>query len=105
MLKTSVERRLRAIVVLHQNHAQLDARRADANDVTRLQDSRAVDAMTVQEGTVTAAVRNDALTVRGCNFAMSTRNAGHVLLQVGDGLRIGSPGFEFQLISAENAHG
>jgi pSer/pThr/pTyr-binding forkhead associated (FHA) protein len=38
-------------------------------------------------------------------FLNGHRIDGSAVLQVGDGLRIGSPGFEFQLISAENAHG
>lgn len=38
-------------------------------------------------------------------FLNGHRIEGSAVLQVGDGLRIGSPGFEFQLIAAENAHG
>ena len=37
MLKISVCLRLRAIWLLHKNHAKFEARRADANDVAGLQ--------------------------------------------------------------------
>jgi len=38
-------------------------------------------------------------------FLNGHRIEGSAVLQVGDALRIGSPGFEFQLITAENGHG
>ena len=38
-------------------------------------------------------------------FLNGHRIDGSAVLQVGDALRIGSPGFEFQLITAEGEHG
>jgi hypothetical protein len=47
MLKTSVDLRLRAILLLHEDHAHFDARGTNPKNITDLQDGRTIHAMAV----------------------------------------------------------
>ena len=70
MLNTSLDLRFLATLRLHENQAQLDTRRADANNVAGLQRRRTVDAMTIKKGAVSALVGYDAASVTCLDGAM-----------------------------------
>jgi hypothetical protein len=71
MLKTSVDLRLRAILLLHEDHAHFDTWRTYSEDITHLQDGGTIHAMAIQKGPVATAVCDHALSICHRNFAVT----------------------------------
>jgi hypothetical protein len=71
MLKTSVDLRLRAILLLHEDHAHFHARGTNPKDIADLQDGGTVDAMAIKKRSVTTLIRNHALAICRHDFTMS----------------------------------
>ena len=78
MLNTSMGRRRLAISCVRRYQLKFKSGRTNSERITDLQNGRAVNAMPVQEGTVTAVVFQHALAVLPRNRAMPPRHARHV---------------------------
>jgi hypothetical protein len=89
MLKTSVDLRLRAILLLHEDHAHFHARGTNPKDIADLQDGGTVDAMAIKKRSVTTLIRNHALAICRHDFTMSAGDTRHVLLEIKPPLTLG----------------